>query len=174
MIYITGANRGLGRELFQELKDYHNLRALNRTSGYDLDKDLDAFVKDDFSVYINNAQSGFQQTELLYKLFEKNKDRVCHIVNIGSVSGDGDRKEVNRYAVEKSSLEKATTQLQLISDAKCKVSLVKLGRMRTEMVDHIQAAKMDTGAVARLICESVIDPHSLWGMYVKSITIDNI
>ena len=177
MIYITGTTKGLGKALYEEAQRFvmfDDVFGLNRKEGYDLDKDLDVFVKDDFDVYINNSQSGFQQTELLYKLFERNKDRPCHIVNIGSVSGDGDRKEVNKYAVEKSALEKATTQLQLVSGSQCQISLVKLGRMRTEMVEHINAPKMDVGAVARLIFTSVLAPNKMWGMYTKSITIDNI
>lgn len=173
-VYVTGGSKGLGKALVESLQDeMGRVTDLSRTTGYDLSKDLEAFVKDDFDVYINNAQYGFQQTELLYRLFEENKYRDCHIINIGSVSGDGDRKEVNKYAVEKAALEKATVQLQLVK-SECHVSLVKLGRMETEMVSHIYAPKMNVRGVARNIRESVVLSRGFGGQYVKSITIDNV
>lgn len=170
-VYVTGGSKGLGAAIVKILDEW-DVVDLSRTTGYDLSQNLEAFVKDDFDVYINNAQIGFQQTELLYRLFEENKFRDCHIINIGSVSSDGDRKEVNKYAVEKTALEKATVQLQLV-ESECHVSLVKLGRMKTDLVKHINAPKMHPIGIARTIREAVILTRGFGGSYVKSITIDN-
>lgn len=170
-IYVTGGSKGLGKEICGVLQRnylFSEVISLSRDNGYDLRKNLDDFVKDDFEVYVNNAQSGFAQTELLYKLFEANKHRECHIINIGSVSGDGDRKTVNPYAVEKAALEKATTQLQLVP-SECRVSLLKPGRMHTEMVGHIDAPKLHPYTVAYLI-NTIVDQPS--DVLIKSITVD--
>lgn len=171
-IYITGTTRGLGRALFKEFNKINfEVKGLNRPE-YDLtnytDDNLDKFVKDDFLIYINNAQYEFAQTELLYKLFEVNKDRECHIVNIGSVSSDGDRKSVNKYAIQKTALEKACTQLTLIN-SKCKISLIKPGRMETKMTSHIDAPKLDPRDVARIVLWTVAQPRHI---NIKSMSID--
>lgn len=169
-VYVTGSTRGLGKAL---AKDFNKARfkvtGLNRPE-YDLTKGLDNFVKDDFDIYINNAQLGFSQTELLYMLYDANKDRECHIINIGSVSCDGDRKAVNKYAIEKTALEKACTQLSLVG-GKCKVSLVKPGRIDTQMVETTEGAKLDPREVSRAVVWSAIQPRYV---NIKSMTIDII
>ena len=167
-IVITGSTGGLGNSLVEIFRE-HNLVCLDRVNGYDLDKNLDDFILDDFDVYINNAYSGFQQTNLLYKLFEKNKDRYCIIINIGSVSSDGNKDYINQYAINKASLEKTCLQLQLI-DSECKVSLIKLGRMNTKMVaDRIGYPKMDPNYVANSIKWLVEQPKNI---VIKNLTID--
>lgn len=169
-IYVTGTTSGLGQTIKEEIKKtyiYPNIIDLNKPD-YNLSLNLDNYIKDDFDVYINNAHYSFAQTELLYKLVEVNKDRECHIINIGSVSSDGDRKTVNHYAIEKTALEKACTQLSLIN-SKCKISLVKPGRMNTKMVQHIDAPKLDTKEVARVILWMITQPRHI---NIKSISVD--
>jgi len=166
-VYITGTTRGLGRALKKEFtKLKMNVVGLDRPD-YNL-KILDSYVRDDFAIYINNAQHEFSQTELLYKLVEANKHRECHIINIGSVSSDGDRKAVNRYAVYKTALEKACQQLSIIN-SKCKISLIKPGRMKTNMTDHIDADKMDPREVARTIVWVAMQPKHI---NIKSMSVD--
>lgn len=169
-IYVTGTTSGLGQAIKDEIKKtyiYPTIIDLNKPD-YDLSLNLDNYIKDDFDVYINNAHYSFAQTELLYKLVEVNKNRECHIINIGSVSSDGDRKIVNHYAIEKTALEKACTQLSLIN-SKCKISLVKPGRMNTKMVKHIDAPKLDTKEVARVILWMINQPRHI---NIKSISVD--
>lgn len=173
--YITGASKGFGEALKKQLEwrsVLNEIVDLSRSTGFDLSEGVDDFVKDDFDVYFNNAHHGFAQIDLLYELFERNKNRRCLIVNVGSVSGDGDRKEINKYAVAKSALEKATTQLQLVPDAKCKVTLLKLGRMDTDMVKHINAPKMNVRSLAIKVLDNVVDTHFSGDSYIKTITFD--
>lgn len=169
--YITGSTGGLGTALMEEFETKFycdEVIGLDRPE-YDLDKDLDSYVKDDFDVYVNNAHSGMRQVELLYKLFRYNQDRECTIINIGSVSGDGDRKEVNEYAIHKAALEKACTQLQLV-ESKCRVCLIKPGRMKTKMTDHrSEFPRMDPIHVAQAVSFMINAPQDL---NIKSLTID--
>lgn len=167
-VIITGSTGGLGSALVKTFQDCEIL-CLDRINGFDLNKNIDDFVNDTFDVFINNAHSGFQQTNLLYKLFEKNKSRYCIIVNIGSVSSDGNKDYINEYAVHKASLEKACLQLQLI-DSECKVSLVKLGRTNTPMVaNRIGYPKMDPNYISQSIRWLVEQPKNI---VIKNLTID--
>ena len=168
--YITGTTKGLGKALlnrFESSRLFEDNIGLNRPH-YNLNN-LNDYVKTDFNIYVINAQYEWSQTELLYKLFEKNRDRECQIVVIGSVSADGDRKEVNPYAIQKKALDAACTQLQLVS-SKCMITQIKLGRMDTDLVKHINAPKMDINSIAYAI-NNVIEMNSK-NQYVKSITID--
>ena len=165
-VYITGTTSGLGKALLEFFPDAFSLNKPH----FDLAKDISPFIKDDFDIYINNAHYAFAQTRLLYALFEKNKHRNCHIISIGSVSSDGDRKTINQYAVEKTALEKASSQLSLI-ESHCKVSLIKPGRMKTKMVKHIKGVKkMKASEVASLVNFVASQPRHL---NVKNITLDS-
>ena len=169
-VSITGSTGGLGTAIVNTFNDC-KLHLLDRNKGFDLDKNLNDFVSQDFDVFINNAHSGFRQTELLYKLFESNKNRNCIIINIGSVSSDGNKDYVNEYAVQKNALEKSCLQLQLI-DSECKVTLVKLGRTDTAMVANRKGyPKMDPMYIAKCIRWLVEQPENI---VIKNLTVDQI
>ena len=171
MIYITGTSRGLGRALkhrFEVEYPFEDTIGLDRPS-HDLSKTFENYLKDDFQIYVINAHYEWSQTELLYKLFEMNRDRECQIVVIGSVSADGDRKEVNPYAIQKKALDAACTQLQLVK-SECMITQIKLGRMHTDLVEHIDAPKMDTTDVSRMIYDVLLMNSKK--QYIKTITID--
>lgn len=169
-VCITGSSSGIGlaaKKLF--LSKGFDLVLFDRSDGCDLEKNLDAFLSSDFDVYVNNAHSGFRQVELLYKLWELNNERECTIINIGSVSSDGNKDYVNNYAVEKSALEKACKQIQLIN-SKMRVCLLKLGRVDTPMVEHIKdVPKLDTSYVASAINWIIDQPKDI---VIKNLTID--
>ena len=170
-IAITGATRGIGLACKKHLSETLNFNVIefNRPA-YDLSKNLDQFVIDDFDVYVNNAYYDWAQVELLYKLFEKNKHRNCIIINIGSVSADGNYDYPNQYAVHKAALDKACMQLQLVQSL-CKIVQIKLGRVDTDMVAHRNGAKMPTEWVAQQIASVINYPYNI---VPKCLTFDNI
>ena len=167
-IVITGTTSGLGKALRDRFGS-HDVIALDRPD-YDLDVNLDAYVRTDFDAYINNAYSGFKQTELLYKLFEANKDRDCKIINIGSVCADRVYDKVYPYAIHKKSLADACLQLQQI-DSQCRITHLRLGRMDTPMVSHRTGPKMSTSIIAGYIDDLIMKMPA--GLVMKDITIDN-
>jgi NADP-dependent 3-hydroxy acid dehydrogenase YdfG len=127
-IYITGTNRGLGGETYKLLSSLgHDVIGLSRPE-YDLSKNLDDFVKKDFDIYINNAYYEYTQTQLLYKLYEKNVNRSCAIINISGISPDRNFDHIRQEAAHKSSLDKAARQLQDLYN-ECKVILLKPGKI---------------------------------------------
>lgn len=167
-IVITGTTSGLGKACKEQFVN-HEIEELNRPD-YDLDVDLNAYVKNDFDVYINNAYSGFKQTELLYKLFDINKDRDCKIINIGSVVADKTYNRVYPYAIHKKALADACLQLQQI-DSQCKIIHLRLGRMATPMTESRPNPKLEPEIVAAYI-ESVL-LHMPLNVVIKDLTIDN-
>jgi len=170
-IFVTGVSGGLGNELYQNLVgDVVGLARKDFDISTDdgIDDIVDLVTDEEFDVFINCAYDGYGQTDLLYQLFRANADRKCHIINVGSVSSDGDRMNINEYAVAKSALEKASTQLSLI-ESKCKVSLIKPGRMNTKMVAHQNVPKMSPSRIATAI-QFMIDQPA--GINIKSLTID--
>jgi NADP-dependent 3-hydroxy acid dehydrogenase YdfG len=169
-ICITGHTSGLGKALFDFWSSSNNtVTGYSRSNGYDLDHDLDKFNNDQFDIFVNNAYSGFKQVELLYLLYEKNKNRNCIILNIGSASSDGNVDRIKPYAIEKLALDRAVLQLQFNS-TKCKILLVKPGRMETRMASHINAKKLDLDAVVKAVDWIINQPEEV---YFRSITIDN-
>jgi NADP-dependent 3-hydroxy acid dehydrogenase YdfG len=168
-IVITGHTSGLGKALYENFSKDHDVLGLSRETGHDLRIDLCPFIIDNFDVYINNAYSGYAQVDLLYQIFDKNKYRNCTIINVGSVSADGNRDTVNEYAIHKAALEKACSQLQLI-DTDCRVVHLKLGRMNTPMTDHkSEYPRMNTNYVADAIEWIVNQPKNI---LVKNLTLD--
>lgn len=167
-IVITGTTSGLGLACKEHFNSVHELIELNRPR-FDLDKNIDDFVCNDFDVYINNAYSNWTQIDLLYKLFEKNKDRDCKIINVGSVCADRTYDRVYPYAIHKLALDAACLQLQQI-DSQCRVIHLKLGRMNTPMTSHRNGRKMDTSIVARQI-QYLIELDS--SIVIKELVIDN-
>jgi hypothetical protein len=167
-ITITGTTSGLGKACKEHFTS-DEIEGLDRPD-YDLDINLDAYVKTDFDVYINNAYSGFKQVELLYKLFDANKDRNCKIINIGSVCADRTYDRVYPYAIHKKALADACLQLQQV-DSQCKVIHLRLGRMSTPMTAHRPGPKLEPDAVATYI-ENVL-LHMPGEVVIKDLTIDN-
>ena len=169
---ITGTTSGLGSEIafyFPQVGDWKIIQ-LDRPY-FDI-TDPDMSIVPDFDVFINNAydaNNGFAQTDLLYKVYEQHKDRDCMIISVGSVSGDGDRHKVYPYGAHKSSLEKASIQLSLVENP-CKVCLVKPGRMFTPMTDHRKDYyRMPPIDVVKAIEFMIDQPKEIT---IKSITID--
>jgi len=172
-IVITGHTSGIGKALYDLMTEQgHTVVGLSRSNGFDLSKNIDMFLLKDWDIYINNAQYEFKQTELLYKLFEENKNRDCQIINIGSVSSDnaGYRDYVNEYSVYKTALETACSQLQFC-DPDCKIILIKPGRTDTPLVAERVTYKIDPQYMAECIMWVMYQPKRI---LVKSITIDSM
>lgn len=168
-LHITGTTRGLGKSVreYAALRNW-NVTALDRPD-YDLSIDIDMFVRTDFDVYLNNAYHGWAQTDLLYKLWEANRDRPCLIISVGSVVVDKLYDRVYPYAIHKTALSEACKQLQQM-DSPCKITHLKMGRMDTDMVSHRPGPKLDTALVAKQIGHIIDMPY---GCVVKELTLDN-
>jgi len=136
--HITGTRRGLGATL----ADYWGNVSL-----------------EDCDVFINCKHDGFSQVNMLYKAADMGK----RIINIGSNSGDGIKKNRHIYAVEKAALDKANEQLFYQG---VDTTVVRFGWIDTDRVRHIEEDKMSTDYCASVIKWILDQPHR-----VKEITI---
>ena len=169
-ISITGHTSGLGKALFNHWSNAgHNLTGFSLSNGFNIDTDIEKIANVEFDIFINNAYSKYQQVELLYMLYEKNKDRKCTIINIGSASSDGNVDRTKPYAIEKLALEKACLQLQFNTSI-CKILLIKPGRMQTLMAAHSNSKKIELSYMISTIDWLIAQPENI---AIRSITIDN-
>ena len=109
-IAITGHSSGIGQAIFERYSP--NAIGFSRSNGYDISKDMWSIIAEsqDCDIFVNNAQSDFSQTELLYALAKNFKGLI---VNIGSLSKDWTKghKPNYKYSIEKTALHKANDQL---------------------------------------------------------------
>jgi NADP-dependent 3-hydroxy acid dehydrogenase YdfG len=136
-IAITGHTLGLGKAIFEHFRERSiPIEGFSRSNGFDLSdshgqsKLFNHLLNK--SIFINNVHAGWSQVDLLYKVFELWKNQEKTIINIGSLSSDGNKDFSHRYAVEKSALEKAVAQLNNIKDIRCKITIIKPGWIKNE------------------------------------------
>ena len=118
MIGITGHTQGIGQEVFARLGG--DALGFSTSNGYDITSQpsrrriIDAVRHCD--VFINNAQSGWGQVDLLIELFQAWKDQPRLIVNVGSriaeVTLPSHRLHLLHYSAQKKALKATVAELQ--------------------------------------------------------------
>ena len=137
--FITGTRRGLGKAL----KERHET--------------VDTLEECD--IFINCKHDGFEQVKLLYKAADLGKI----IINIGSNSPDGLKKQPHPYQIEKFALEKANEQLYYQG---VRTTIVRFGWFDSPRVQEIKENKMSLEYCCGIIEWILLQPHR-----VKEITI---
>ena len=165
---ITGTTKGLGHAIADRLSR-HDIKHYNRPE-FDLARSVKSMVRTDWDVFINNAYHDWAQVDLLYALFEANRDRQCRIICISSVCADRLYDHVFPYSVHKKALDLACLQLQQIN-SQCRITNIKLGRLDTDMVSHRSGPKLDLRIVAEQIAQIAEAPYG--PSLIKELTIDN-
>jgi len=138
-IAITGHTAGIGQALAKIYEHQgHTIIGLSRRNGYNIRSitKIVSIVKD-CDVFINNAQVGFAQTELLFALYKEwqglsNKK----IINIGSFMISEPVSplpgiEMTEYYVQKLTLEESIKQLRYHHTGP-KLCLIKPGMIATQ------------------------------------------
>lgn len=163
IIAVTGHTSGIGKAVSER----YNIVGFSRSNGYDITKDKQRIVQDSkhCDIFINNAQNGFHQTELLYDISKEFKGKI---INIGSISKDWvkpPRKmlSIKEYSVQKLSLAVANDQLFWEGVDTC---ILNLGYVDTPMVRRQKFAKFSTDEVVDLIDWVIRSPHK-----VKELTV---
>ncbi len=138
-IAITGHTAGIGHALATIYQQQGNsIIGLSRRNGYNI-KSIPKIINQikDCDIFINNAQSGFTQTELLFALYKEwegiqdkkiiNISTMMTLEPISSIPG----LSMTEYFVQKIALEEAVRQLKYYHNWP-KLILVKPGAVATQ------------------------------------------
>lgn len=156
-IAITGYSEGIGKSFANILsKQGHEIVGLSRRNGHNirsLNKIIGPIVECD--MFINNAQVGFAQTELLYKVWQQWHDQPKTIWNIGSmISLDTDVDfDLEEYKLQKQTLDQAHYNL-LNQEASCQLFLIRPGTVATQQYNDEGVDSANVNAWVSTICET--------------------
>ncbi len=141
-IAITGHTKGIGKALYDNLSQQHEVEGYSRSNGFDISTNVDIIVRASkkSDVFINNAFHGMAQMILLNKFWELWKyDDTKTIVNISSLSKyPGLSGNENGYSALKAALSHQAFLLMFSNkERKCRMINVNPGYVDTEMTTHI-------------------------------------
>ena len=142
-IVITGHTKGIGKGLYDHFSKQNEVIGFSKSTGYDIktpaDQDAIISASNDADIFINNAYLDDNQLILGNKWFDKNKDRNCLIVNMGSISIEYPNYDINntlsKYINNKNNLAELSWKIN-ISNNSAKSILVNPGIVDTEMAEH--------------------------------------
>lgn len=137
-IAITGHSAGIGQALAKIYESQgHEIVGLSRRNGYNI-RSIPKIVDkiQDCDIFINNAQAGFAQTELLFFVYEAWFQQDKTIVNISTMMTSEPVSslpglEMMQYYVQKKTLEEAIIQLRGLHQWP-RLCLVKPGAVATQ------------------------------------------
>jgi len=136
---ITGANRGLGKAICDNLCAKWIPVALNRPE-YDISNDegikklVNELSDSKYKVFINNAHSPFAQTKILAAVYLLWKDDPTKtIININSRAKYPNLSKGHIYSASKSSLSHLSDSLKFTTDKKCKIIDVNPGLLESDL-----------------------------------------
>jgi NAD(P)-dependent dehydrogenase (short-subunit alcohol dehydrogenase family) len=118
-IAITGHTAGIGQALAKEYTlDGHEIVGLSKREGHNIrniPKICD--LVEPCNVFVNNAQAGYAQTELLFEMAQRWTNTNKHIIVIGTMmtqdpSASIPGLEMDHYRVQKVALEEAVQQIR--------------------------------------------------------------
>lgn len=134
-IAITGHSAGIGQQLAQIYTEQgHEIVGLSYRDGHNI-RNVPKIVEsvEHCDMFINNAQAGFAQTELLHEVWRRWRGQQKHIINISTIMAlsptTSDNYEL--YRIEKIALEEMMRQLYNKSPWP-KMTLVRPGSVATQ------------------------------------------
>lgn len=136
-IAITGHTAGIGQALAQEYElDGHDIIGLSRREGNNIcntPKICDQIEPCD--VFVNNAQSGYAQTELLFEMAQRWAGTKKHIIVISTMMSQEPVSslpglDMDQYRLQKVTLEQAVQQIRY-QRLGVKITLIRPGNVAT-------------------------------------------
>ena len=135
-IAITGGTAGIGLALAKQFETAgHEVVPLSRRNGYNI-RSLPkvAGIIESCDMFINNAQVGFAQTELLFDVWNRWRGQRKFIVNISTKMTEqlyAPTEDLDQYIVQKKALELAHNQCRHRSIWP-KMILIQPGKVATQ------------------------------------------
>ena len=176
-IAITGHTAGIGKAFAEQLSQRgHSVVGISRREGENIRRiQHTASLIEPCDLFINNAQTGYAQTELLYEVWRRWKGKEKYIWNISTMmteepinsKPDGqDDLVMSQYRNQKLALEEASGQLRF-KNSWPKISVIRPGGVATqEQYDNSRKADV------KLWVKSIIDivSHND-NIYVSEISV---
>lgn len=116
-IAITGHSAGIGQALAKQFENNgHEIVGLSRRNGYNI-RSLPkvAGMIEPCDMFVNNAQVGYAQTELLFEVWRRWQGQQKYIVNVSTRMTDmllPPKEEWDEYIIQKKALELANQLLE--------------------------------------------------------------
>lgn len=137
-IAITGHSAGIGQALSKIYESQgHEIVGLSRRNGYNI-RSIPKLLSmiDPCDIFVNNAQVGFAQTELLFAVYETWQQKNKTIINIGTMMTSEPASSLPglgmmQYYVQKKALEEAIIQLRGLHQWP-RLCLIKPGGVATQ------------------------------------------
>jgi len=141
-IAITGHTHGIGKEFAEQLTERgHTIIGISRSEGENIRRiSHTTSLIEPCDLFINNAQSQYAQTELLYEIWKRWQGQEKYIWNISTmmtaepINSTPDNQDdivMSAYRNQKIALEEASKQLQF-KKSWPKVSIIRPGGVATQ------------------------------------------
>ncbi len=179
-IAITGHKHGIGKAFAEQLaKRGHEIVGISRSDGENIRRiEHTANIIDSCELFINNAQSMFAQTELLYAVWDKWRTLASQrwIWNISTMmvqdpvnsTPDGhDDLTMSQYHTQKLALEQASRQLQYKSSWP-KISIIRPGGVDTTRIPEKYKKDKRYLEFMKKSCHEVLEKSDV-NVWVKSV-----
>ena len=164
-IAITGHTAGIGKAFAEQLAERgHSITGISRREGENIRRvPHTASLIEPCDLFINNAQTGYAQTELLYEIWTRWQGKEKYIWNISTMmteqpinsQPDGqDDLTMSQYRNQKLALEEASQQLRF-KNSWPQISVIRPGGVATQ--DHYDNSKK---VDVKLWVKSIIDIFS--------------
>lgn len=160
-IAITGHSAGIGRALANLLEQRgHEIVGLSKRYGHNIHNiPKIASLIDPCDIFINNAQSHFAQTDLLFAVWRQWRGQDKKIFNISTkmVSMDmAPKEDWDEYIIQKKTLELANELLSRRSDLP-KLLIIRPGAIATQS-GQTQPDYQDVNEYAKSIIGEIVGP----------------
>jgi nucleoside-diphosphate-sugar epimerase len=136
-IAITGHTAGIGQALAKQYADRgHEIVGLSKRNGHNIriiPKIADLIEPCD--MFINNAQAGYAQTELLFEMVKRWEETKKHIVVISTMMTQDpvsciEGLDMDQYRIQKIALEQAIQQIRF-RELGVRTTIVRPGNIAT-------------------------------------------
>jgi NADP-dependent 3-hydroxy acid dehydrogenase YdfG len=174
-IAITGHTAGIGQALAKEyLLTGHEIVGLSRREGNNIrniPKICDQIEPCD--VFVNNAQAGYAQTELLFEMAQRWSGTKKHIIVVSTIMAQDPISVLpglgmDQYRVQKVALEEAVKQIRN-RRLGVKITLVRPGNIATS-ADKTVPPAADVGNWARTLLD-LIDMAARNNLKISDISL---
>lgn len=158
-VAITGGTAGIGLALAKLFEaDGNEVIALSRRNGYNI-RSLPkvASMIEPCDIFINNAQVGFAQTELLFEVWRRWEGQYKTIVNVSTLMTDLNvppKREWDEYIIQKKALELAE-ELLTVRNVWPRQLMVRPGAIATQP-GQTPPKYQDVDAYARGVYEWIL------------------